>query len=232
MGTLVLVRHGESRWNLSGRFTGWADVPLTKNGIEEAQRCAEQCKDYDFTTAYTSNLERAHETLLIILSRQNRTGVFQHAETGKYHKWTHLSNYYDGGDTPIYGHQCLNERFYGLLQGKSKQEAEKKYGTEKVLAWRRGYIERPPRGESLKDTFERTYPFIARTILPRVRRGEDILLVGHGNTLRGLIKRVENISDENIAFVDLPEAQPLVYTHKSGKLTRTAGEYHLDRPLR
>jgi 2,3-bisphosphoglycerate-dependent phosphoglycerate mutase len=233
MASLVLVRHGESRWNLCNRFTGWIDVPLSENGIREAHACAKHCKAFDFSAAYTSKLERAHLTLFILLASQNRTGIVQHEHDAKYYRWVKHSNGCGEGEIPVFESSALNERYYGSLQGLDKQQAVERYGAEKVLAWRRNYHARPPGGgECLEDTLKRAQPFLVKQILPRVRKGEDVLLVGHGNTLRTAIKYLEGISDEDIAFVDLPKAHPLVYTFTRGKWKRTSGEFTFDRPLR
>lgn len=231
-GHLVLVRHGESRWNLSDRFTGWVDVPLSENGIREAQRVAEFCKEHEYAAAYTSDLTRAQETLLIILARQDKTAVFHHPEEPKYGKWIARSNREDSDDLPVHASVLLNERYYGDLQGMNKKEAAKKFGKETVFAWRRGYREHPPGGESLMETYARVRPYLQEKIIPRVRKGEDILVVAHGNTLRGVIMHLEGISEKGISSVDLPEAHPLVYTFSEGAFERTEGDYRLDRPLR
>lgn len=233
MGSLVLVRHGESRWNQCNRFTGWIDVPLSENGMREAERCAVHCKAFDFQSAFTSKLERAHGTLFIILSKQNRTGVVQHEHDVKYYRWVKRSNMCGEGEIPVIESTLLNERFYGALQGMDKQEAEKRYGEGKVFAWRRGYHARPPGGgESLEDTFKRVQPYFVKHIVPRVRKGEDVLVVAHGNTLRSIIKHLEKISDADIALLDLPEAKPLVYKLKGKTWTHADGGHHFDRPLR
>lgn len=232
MSFLVLVRHGESRWNLTNRFTGWVDVPLTARGIREAVRCAMHCRAYDFDVAFTSNLERAQSTLLIILSLQNRTGIFQHEGQGAHYRWSCSSNRCLPNDIPIYETESLNERYYGRLQGLDKRAAERKYGKAKILKWRRGYTDKPPGGESLKDAFSRVHPYLARRIMPRLRRGQNVLLVGHGNTLRATIKMLEGISDRDIAFVDLPEGKPLVYEYRRGAFKRVKGGYRFNRPLR
>ncbi len=232
MGTLVLVRHGESQWNQCNRFSGWVDVPLSRNGVKEAERCAIHCERFEFSIGFTSALERCHETLLIILSRQNRTGIFQHEHDPRYARWIRLSNHCGGEDIPIFATSILNERYYGLLQGMGKREAEKKYGKEQTFAWRRGFNDRPPRGESLKDVEKRVQPYFKKNIEPHLRHGKTVLLSGHGNTLRTIIKDLEKISAEDIAFVDLPEAQPLVYTFTRGTYKHTAGDYQFTRPLR
>ena len=232
MGILVLVRHGESRWNLCNRFTGWVDVPLSEKGIKEAEQCAEHCKHYKYSAAFTSRLTRAQETLLIILSKQNRTGVFQHEADARYSKWIKGSNRGSGSDIPVFASSALNERYYGLLQGLEKGAAEKKYGKEQVRSWRRGYTNRPPRGETLEEAHARMHPYLVKEILSRVRKGENVLVTAHGNTLRAAIKHLEGISDEQIALVDLPEAKPLIYEYRRGRFVRIEGEYKLDRPLR
>lgn len=228
-----MIRHGESRWNLGNRFTGWVDVPLSINGVKEAQACAKHCRQYDFSRAFTSVLERAHSTLHIILSEQGRTGIVQHPEDSRYGRWLKASNAYNDQDIPIFQSHNLNERYYGLLQGLEKDAAERKYGADKVFAWRRGYEPRPPGGgESLKDVVKRTMPHVQAKIMPYLRRGETVVLVAHGNTLRALIKNFENISNENIAFINLPEAHPIAYSYRRGVFKRIEGEYTFDRPLR
>ena len=232
-GNIVLVRHGESRWNLDNRFTGWVDVPLSLNGIKEAERCAKHCKKFDFSVAFTSALERAHGTLHLILTQQGRTSVVQHPEDKRYGGWIRASNVFGSNDIAVYEHKYLNERYYGDLQGLNKEMAEKRYGKDQLLAWRRGYSSRPPGGgESLHDVLLRTRPYIQTKVIPHLKRGETVILVAHGNTLRSIIKMFEHISDENIAYVDLPDARPLVYSYKRGHFERTEGEYTFDRPLR
>ncbi len=232
MSHLVLVRHGQSRWNLSNRFTGWVDVPLSRDGIIEAEHCALHCARFDFNAAFASDLERAHETLLIVLSHQERTGIVQHDEDHQYLSWVRRSNICADDDVPIFTTKLLNERYYGSLQGLVKAQAEAKFGKDKVLAWRRGYTAKPPRGESLKDAHDRMRPYLVRNILPRVRRGETVIVTAHGNTLRAVIKHLEGISDERISSLDLPQAEPIVYEHRHGRFEHVAGDYRMDRPLR
>ncbi|MEI7512095.1 MAG: 2,3-bisphosphoglycerate-dependent phosphoglycerate mutase [Candidatus Uhrbacteria bacterium] len=233
MSTLVLIRHGESRWNQCNRFTGWIDVPLSERGMAEAEECAEHCKQFDFSAAFTSKLERAHGTMFITLSKQNRTGIVQHEHDTKYYQWVKRSNNCTTGEIPIFESTHLNERYYGALQGMDKEAAEKKYGKEKVMNWRRGYSARPPGGgESLEDTSNRVLPYVKKHIFPRIKKGEQILVVAHGNTLRAVVKYLEKISDEDIAKLDLPEAQPLIYKYIKGEWKRILGGYQFDRPLR
>lgn len=231
-GTLVLVRHGESRFNTLNLFTGWIDVPLSRVGISEAQRAAKHCMQFNYDAAYTSHLERAHETLLVILSEQKKIGVFQHEQNSRYAVQSGASSELKRKVLPIFTTADLNERAYGALQGVDKNTANRRYGRAQVFAWRRSYLERPPGGESLKDVFTRVMTYFAHTIHPRIKSGETVLIVGHGNTLRAVIKFLENIDDEKILSVDLPFARPLVYTCLQNHFFRTEGTYTLRRPLR
>jgi len=232
MGLLVLVHHGESMWNSANKFTGWVDVPLSEHGIDEAERCAVHCRKYAFDQVFTSRLQRAHETLQIILSVQGRTGIVQHTGVNPiYRPWIRRSNKF-GDVLPVYTSEELNERFYGLLQGMDKSKAERLFGKEQVFLWRRGYTERPPKGESLQQAFERIIPYFRHRIFPRVKRGCRVLLVAHGNTLRALIKHIERLSSEEIVDVDLPEARPIVYRYARSSWKRLEGGYRYGRPLR
>lgn len=233
MSKLVLVRHGESRWNLSGRFTGWVDVPLSKNGVQEAADCAKRLNGTNFDVAFTSNLERAHATLILILSEQDRTGVFQHEGEKSFYEWTCDSNRCSIDDIPIYKSELLNERYYGDLQGMMKEEAVKKYGKEQVLRWRRGFRDAPPKGESLEEAYERVLPYYNERIERALKEEKNVLLVGHGNTLRAIIKHLEHISDEEIPFLDLPEGTPIFYTFAEGECTcQNPESLTFNRPLR
>src|SRR5262245_9506464 len=155
--TLVLIRHGQSLWNLENRFTGWVDVPLTERGREEARAAAAEIADLRFHVAYTSVLRRAEETLEIILQTLRQ-------------------------DPPIIRDQAFNERHYGGLQGLNKAETAARYGDEQVHVWRRSYDVAPPNGESLADTAKRTLPFFERAILGDVKQGKHVLVVAHGNS--------------------------------------------------
>lgn len=212
MALLVLVRHGQSQWNLENRFTGWVDVPLSVKGREEATAGGEKLKDVRFDVIFVSHLLRALQTLHYILLELNdtRTPIIYHEEK-RVHDWEHHS-----GDTkkelPIYQAVDLAERFYGDLQGLNKDETRRKYGEEQVRLWRRSYDISPPGGESLKDTCERTIPYYQRYILPELQQGKNVLIVAHGNSLRSITKYVENISDEKIPEVEIPTGVPIVYT--------------------
>jgi 2,3-bisphosphoglycerate-dependent phosphoglycerate mutase len=188
MPILVLVRHGQSVWNLENRFTGEVDVALTPLGREEARSAGQKLKGLSFSQGFTSLLQRAIETLRLILE-----------ETGD-------------PDLPVSRSKALNERNYGQLQGFNKAGIAEQYGEEQVAIWRRSFSERPPGGESLADTAARVLPYYRQEIEPLLKKGENILVVAHGNSLRALMMYLEKISEEEIANVDLPTGMPRCYT--------------------
>ena len=186
MPKLILIRHGQSLWNLENRFTGWIDVPLTPKGEDEARQAAAKIKEIAVDVAYTSALSRAQETLRLIL-QANGLGV------------------------PVIRDQALNERDYGDLSGLNKAETAAKYGDEQVHTWRRSYDVAPPGGESLKDTRDRTLPFFERAIMGDVRQGKSVLVVAHGNSNRSIVMALESLTPEQIVKVELPTGAPYAY---------------------
>jgi 2,3-bisphosphoglycerate-dependent phosphoglycerate mutase len=187
MARLVLLRHGESQWNLENRFTGWVDVPLSSRGIQEAKNAGEKLRPYRFDRAFTSVLQRANETLRLALEVIGQTAI------------------------PTESDKALNERMYGELQGLNKAETAKKYGEDQVKIWRRSYDVRPPGGESLKDTAERVLPYYEKAIKPHVRSGETILIAAHGNSLRALVMELEQLTKEQVLELNIPTGAPLLY---------------------
>ncbi len=214
MPRLVLLRHGQSLWNMEGRFTGWVDVDLSQEGIEQARRAGRllRCSGCSFDVAYTSLLKRAIRTLWLVLEEMNLMWM------------------------PIIPCWQLNERCYGALEGASKDETEKRYGTQQVHLWRRGYRERPPAmdedahlclqcdpryakldssqipmTESLEDALVRLQPLWQNTIASDLKKDKRVLIVSHGNTLRALIKMIEGISDDEIVNVEVPTGVPYLY---------------------
>ncbi len=211
---LVLLRHGESRWNKANRFTGWTDIDLTAKGVEEARTAGQTLKDegFVFDRAYTSTLKRAIHTLWRVLDEMDLAWI------------------------PVRRSWRLNEKSYGALQGLNKAETAQKYGEEQVLLWRRGFDVRPPAldatdarhpandikyrkierallpcAESLKDTIGRFLPYWHETIEPGILAKQKILVVAHGNSLRALVKYLEHLSDEEILNTNIPTGIPLVY---------------------
>jgi 2,3-bisphosphoglycerate-dependent phosphoglycerate mutase len=214
MYKLVLIRHGESTWNLENRFTGWTDVDLTPLGVEQAQHAGRLLKEggYDFDIAYTSVLKRAIWTLWHCLDAMDRTWL------------------------PVMKAWRLNERHYGALQGLDKAETAKKYGDAQVLVWRRSYDTPPPALEAsdprsersdpryaklkpddvpltecLKDTVERVLPFWSESLAPAIKAGKRIVIAAHGNSIRALVKYLDGISDADIVGLNIPNGIPLVY---------------------
>ena len=212
MSKLILVRHGQSQWNLENRFTGWVDVPLSKKGIEEAISAGKKLCNEKFDTMYVSHMLRAIQTLSYILVESNdpRTPIIYH-EDKRVHDWEHHTSE-SGTEIPIYMSPDLAERYYGDLQGLNKQKMREKYGEEQVHLWRRSYDIRPPNGESLKDTCERTTPYYEKHILKDLQEGKTVLVSAHGNSLRSITKFVENISDQEIPNVEIPTGIPIIYT--------------------
>lgn len=214
MYRMVLLRHGQSTWNLENRFTGWVDVDLSDQGIQEAKRAAELLKEagIGFDYAITSVLKRAIRTLWIVMDEMDLMWV------------------------PVTRSWRMNERHYGALQGLNKQETAEKFGTEQVLAWRRSYDTPPPElrlddprhpksdpryqdldprllpaSESLKNTLQRTIPFWQDTIVPKIKEGKNLLIAAHGNSLRALVKYLDKISDQDIVALNIPTGFPLIY---------------------
>ena len=192
-GTLVLVRHGQSEWNLKNLFTGWKDPDLTELGIQEAKTGGQALKDYGikFDIAYTSVLKRAQNTLTIVLDQIGQPGL----ETIR--------------------DQALNERDYGDLSGLNKDDARAKWGEEQVHIWRRSYDIPPPGGESLRDTGARVWPYYMTDILPRVLAGQNVLVAAHGNSLRSLVMVLDRLSKEQILALNLATGVPMVYKLKA-----------------
>ena len=187
MGKLVLVRHGQSQWNLENRFTGWVDVPITPLGEQEAHRAGKELKGIKFDVAFTSELLRANQTLDVILEEIGQKNL------------------------PVKKDKALNERHYGDLQGLDKAETAKKYGDAQVHIWRRSFDIKPPNGESLKDTADRTLPYFNKFILPAATAGQNVLVSAHGNSLRAIIMDLEKLTPEQIMLVNIGTCLPIYY---------------------
>jgi len=186
---LVLVRHGQSEWNLKNLFTGWRDVDLTEQGVAEAKEAGRKlkAKGIVFDVAYTSALKRAQRTLDLLLAEMGQTGI------------------------PIVRDQALNERDYGDLSGLNKDDARKKWGEEQVHIWRRSYDIAPPGGESLRDTLARTLPYYVQEILPSVLQGKRTVVAAHGNSLRALVMVLEKLSPDGILKREIATGVPIIY---------------------
>jgi 2,3-bisphosphoglycerate-dependent phosphoglycerate mutase len=204
MTNLILLRHGESQWNLENRFTGWVDIPLSKKGEEEAREAGRKLKSYKFDMAFTSVLQRAIETLKIVL---NLTGQ---------------------QTLPVERNQALNERHYGALQGLNKADIGKQYGEEQLKVWRRSYDVPPPKdktelnpegiSESLKDTAARTLPYFDSRILPEVVSGKSVIVAAHGNSLRSIVMKLDSLSKAQVLELNIPTGVPLLYVYEGDKI--------------
>ena len=186
---LVLLRHGQSEWNLKNLFTGWRDIDLSPAGVEEAKEAGRRLKSHGLTfdLAFTSALIRAQHTLALVLKEMGQTGIHELRDS------------------------ALNERHYGDLCGLNKDDARKKWGEEQVHKWRRSYDVQPPGGESLKDTVARALPYYCQHILPAVLQGKRVLVAAHGNSLRALVMVLDQLTPETIPAMELATGLPIVY---------------------
>jgi len=197
MARLILVRHGQSVWNASNRFTGWTDVGLSEQGVEEAEDAGRQLSDIRIDIVHTSDLVRAQRTAEIIM---------QHNEASE--------------DVPTKYDWRLNERHYGALQGLNKAETAERHGAEQVHIWRRSFDVAPPEGESLEMTAERTIPYFTEEIVPDLVSGKNALVSAHGNSLRSIVMHIDEISSEDIVSLEIPTGEPIHYTYDEGVISR------------
>ena len=203
MPNLVLLRHGESQWNLENRFTGWVDIPLSPKGEKEATQAGEKLKGYKFDKGYTSVLRRAIDTMDIVLKIIGQSNL------------------------SIERDKALNERHYGALQGLNKADIGKRYGEEQLKIWRRSYDVPPPKdvtelnpegiSESLKDTAARTLPYFEAKIIPDVLAGKNVIVAAHGNSLRSIVMRLDNLTKEQVLELNIPTGVPLLYVYNSNR---------------
>jgi 2,3-bisphosphoglycerate-dependent phosphoglycerate mutase len=225
MAKLILIRHGQSTWNAANKFTGWVDVPLSKLGRQEAAKAAQKISEYRIDVCFTSLLIRAIETAVICLTEcegacAGKSPVIKHtANDPQWHGW----DGYEGDpnqELPIFTCSALDERYYGELQGLNKAQMAEKYGEAQVMAWRRSFATRPPGGESLEDTMNRTLPFFKERILTHLLHGDNVLVAAHGNSLRSIIKELDNLGEEAVATLELATGIPIVYDiDTSGQVT-------------
>ena len=197
MTILVLIRHGQSVWNATNRFTGWTDVELSEKGEDEAATAGEQLAEVSFDVVHTSALIRAQKTAEIVMSK-NRVS----------------------GEIPTKQDERLNERHYGDLQGLNKAETAEIHGAEQVHIWRRSFDVPPPGGESLEMTAERTIPYFVEEIIPDLDSGMNVLVAAHGNSLRSIVMHIEEISPEEITKLEIPTGVPMCYKFDNGKISR------------
>ena len=217
MGTLILLRHGESTWNRQNRFTGWVDVSLSGAGMAQAARAGELLQDVRLDAVYTSALLRAQDTAYEVLKRNRECTHYLRVHEADKPWYAHFSALPEDLSAPrIYVSESLNERYYGDLQGLDKADAAKRFGAEQVHLWRRSYEVAPPGGESLKMTAGRVLPYYREHIVPHLLAGLCVLVSAHGNSLRALAMAIEGLSPAQIAAYELATGTPHVYRLDAG----------------
>ena len=195
MPLLILIRHGQSIWNAENLFTGWTDVELSEKGLVEAKDAGKKLSEIHFDLVFTSDLMRAQKTAEIILEGNSKSEKINTIKDFR-----------------------LNERHYGDLQGMNKDDARKEFGEEQVHIWRRSYDIPPPNGESLKMTAERTLPYFDEMIMPELKSGKNILIAAHGNSLRSIVMKLEEIDEDSIVKLEIPTGVPRIYSFENGRV--------------
>jgi 2,3-bisphosphoglycerate-dependent phosphoglycerate mutase len=215
---LILLRHGQSVFNKENIFTGWIDIPLSQEGIEESLQAAEALKGVEIDVVFSASLIRCQMTVPLALIKSKKIPVFLHPGEGRMEEWGQVySEETKKRLIPVYSAWELNERMYGHLQGLNKAETAKKFGNEQVHTWRRSYDGRPPEGESLAMTAARTWPYFQKTILPYLEKGKTVLICAHGNSIRAITMHLENLSKEAVAQLEIPTGKPLFYSYDKGQ---------------
>lgn len=223
---LILLRHGQSDWNNKNLFTGWVDIPLSIKGIDEAVAAGKRISNVPIDVIFTSSLIRAQMTGMLAMAQHSsgKTPYIIHENEGKLSDWSKIYNEKSAGITiPVYRAWQLNERYYGELQGLNKDETRAKYGEEQVHIWRRSYDVPPPNGEALMNTAERSIPFFEENILPHLKQGKNVFIAAHGNSLRSIVMKLDNLSREEVLKLEIATGDPLCYhLQADGKLKKVA----------
>lgn len=222
MSKLILLRHGQSTWNAADLFTGWVDIPLSQQGIDEAIAAGEEIASIPIQCIFTSTLIRAQQTAMLAMlnHRSKKIPVIKHEEPSL-HAWeTIYSTKIAEGTIPVYIDWRLNERYYGELQGQNKQMTREKYGEDQVKIWRRSFDIPPPGGESLEMTAKRTIPCLVEKIAPELEKGHNVLVAAHGNSLRSIVMAIENLSPEQVIELEIATGKPIFYNFAEGHYTR------------
>ncbi len=225
MGYLILVRHGAPCFKPEDIFVGWIDIPLSREGIEEALDCAVKLENIELDLAFASNLVRTQETLFIILSGQKKTGIHIHekaVDKSKIDKikWYSYSKKLNNNLLPVFCTAALNERYYGKLQGEKKRKMEEKYGAEMIAFWSWNFEAGPPDGESLKVVYERAVSYFVQKVMPAVKDGKNVIVCAHQGSLRALVKYIENIPDKDIMDVNFSTGELVRYHLSEGRLVK------------
>ncbi|MBS0629522.1 MAG: 2,3-bisphosphoglycerate-dependent phosphoglycerate mutase [Verrucomicrobia bacterium] len=223
---LILLRHGQSEWNKHNLFTGWVDIPLSLEGVQEAIAAGKQICNIPIDVIFISSLMRAQMTAMIAMSEHKggKVPVVLHPGEGKLDEWAKIHNPKAEKLTiPVIRAWELNERYYGDLQGLNKRETMDKYGEEQVHIWRRSYDVPPPHGECLADTAARAIPYFEKQVLPLLKEGKNVFISAHGNSLRAIIMKLEGMTKEEILKFELATGVPVIYEYQNGGLKRVNG---------
>lgn len=217
---LILMRHGQSIWNKKNLFTGWVDIPMSEEGIQESLRGGQKIKNLPIDIVFTSLLQRAQMTVVLALLHHasGKIPQFLHQNEGKLDAWGQIYSEEAKKEViPVHMAWELNERMYGKLQGLNKAETAEKYGAEQVRIWRRSFDVAPPEGESLKMTAARTLPYFNKKIVPHLEKGENVFISAHGNSIRSIVMELEGLSGEEVVHLEIPTGDSLIYSYQKGE---------------
>jgi 2,3-bisphosphoglycerate-dependent phosphoglycerate mutase len=224
MTKLIMMRHGQSKWNQLNLFTGWVDVPLSEIGIKEALDAGKLIKDIPIDIIITTTLVRAQMTAFLVMSEHSsgKVPVVLHPGEGKLEEWSKIWGEEAEHQTiPVIRSWELNERMYGELQGLNKAETIEKFGAEQVKIWRRSYDTPPPNGESLEMTAARSIPYFKDKVVPFLREGKNVYICAHGNSLRSIMMYLDGLTKEEVLHLELATGIPVIYDFSNGKFTKT-----------
>lgn len=226
MSRLILLRHGQSEWNKKNLFTGWIDIPLSPEGMQEAINAGKEIAETPIDLIFTSTLIRGIMTAMIAMG-ENKAGkvpVILHKGEGKLDEWGKCYSPESEKELiPVIRAWELNERMYGELQGMNKQKTKETYGEEQFRLWRRSYDVAPPHGESLKMTAARTLPYFEKNILPELKKGKNVLISAHGNSLRSIVMWLDKLTEDQVIKLEIPTGKPLFYDYKEGNIIKISG---------
>lgn len=217
-----MMRHGQSLWNKMNLFTGWVDIPLSEEGIQEALEAGKRIRDIPVDVIVTSSLVRAQMTAFLAMSSHSsgKVPMVKHPEEGNLEKWSKIhSKEAQDSTIPVYCYWELNERMYGELQGLNKAETAAKYGADRVQIWRRSYDVPPPNGESLEMTAARSIPCFKERVLPLLESGKNVFISAHGNSLRSIVMMLEGLGKDEVLKLEIPTGIPLFYEFQNGIFT-------------
>jgi 2,3-bisphosphoglycerate-dependent phosphoglycerate mutase len=220
---LVMVRHGQSEWNKQNLFTGWVDIPLSIEGIQEALKAGKKIAHIPFDVIFTSSLIRAQMTAMLAMSehKSGKIPCVLHPNEGHLEEWAKVySEEAKASCIPVITAWQLNERMYGRLQGMNKREMMNKYGEEQVKLWRRSFDLAPPEGESLSMTAERALPYFKNEIVPYLSQGKNVFISAHGNSLRAIVMYLDGLTKEQVVQLELATGEPIIYSFTGGTWTK------------